>query len=528
MPREVLLICFRLAQARTGTGKTLAFLIPVLQNIISKRPNLQKRITRFKLEGRVDLDIRAIIISPTRELAQQIAVEAKRVAINTGVIVQTAVGGTGKVIGLRKIQKLGCHVLVGTPGRLDDILSDPYGRIEAPNLSALVLDEGDRLLDQGFAPQIKRIQDLLPDRRTVDRQTLLFSATIPQEVISVVKKTMKHNRKTIMTVKKSDQQTNQKVPQNLVYLNGLENQIPALVELCLQELQDPDAKSPFKAIVFFNASADVSLAAAILRQLQPQTKPTIPHSTKIIEIHARLSQLERNHASRSFRTVRSAIMLSSDVSARGVDYPDVTHVVQIGLPPSDTHYVHRLGRTGRGDKAGEGWLLVTNMEAIEVRRRLPHMPLVKDTSLNIAQVGMTGEGRLPEATADILNKVIQCTSVVDRELKVDSYMANLGSWAPDKQSLVDALNTRARYGWGMDSPPAVNSRLAAKLGLSKVAGLIISNSIRDKTSTDDRGGFQDKGRGRHSSRGFGRGFDQARFDSKRGFTRSDRYEQRNR
>src|SRR5699024_10117466 len=136
-------------------------------------------------------DIRAIIISPTRELAEQIAAEARKVAGSTGVIVQTAVGGTRKREGLRAIQERGCHILVGTPGRLHDIFSDPYSGVSAPKLSALVLDEADRLLDIGFYPVIQDIQSLLPNRNEVDRQTLMFSATLPQGVLSMVKDTMK-------------------------------------------------------------------------------------------------------------------------------------------------------------------------------------------------------------------------------------------------------------------------------------------------------------------------------------------------
>ena len=120
-------------------------------------------------------DIRSIIISPTRELAEQIAQEAMKVTRGTGVVVQAAVGGTQKREKLQAIRREGCHLLVGTPGRLKDILSDPMSGVEAPRLSSFVLDEADRLLDDGFAPDIEEITQLLPNRRDVDRQTLLFS-----------------------------------------------------------------------------------------------------------------------------------------------------------------------------------------------------------------------------------------------------------------------------------------------------------------------------------------------------------------
>ena len=255
-----------LAQARTGTGKTLAFLIPVLQNIITVDPNLEKRRERFQA---LSMDIRAIIISPTRELAEQIAREAEKVTKNTGVVVQAAVGGNSKQAGLQKIRREGCHVLVGTPGRLNDLLSDPYSNVRAPNLSALVLDEADRLLDDGFAPEIRAIQNLLPQRHDTDRQTLLFSATVPREIMSIVRSTMKPNFKFVRTVQEGEQPTHEKVPQKLVFVRGMENFLPALVELCKRETAREDLD--FKALVYFNATAEVTLADATLRNLRQGT-----------------------------------------------------------------------------------------------------------------------------------------------------------------------------------------------------------------------------------------------------------------
>src|SRR5436190_15115508 len=133
-----------------------------MQKILKDR-TLETR-SRFGRTRSNAADIRALIISPTRELAEQIAVEAQKVAQKTGVIVQTAVGGTRKREGLLRIQREGCHILVGTPGRLIDIFSDPTSGVGAPKLNALVLDEADRLLDIGFAPDIEQLQSYLPDR----------------------------------------------------------------------------------------------------------------------------------------------------------------------------------------------------------------------------------------------------------------------------------------------------------------------------------------------------------------------------
>ncbi|KAK4690339.1 hypothetical protein P7C71_g6430, partial [Lecanoromycetidae sp. Uapishka_2] len=497
-----------LAQARTGTGKTLAFLIPVLQNIINYDPRLEKR-NRLGRTGTA-ADIRAIIISPTRELAEQIAVEAKKVTKDTGVIVQTAVGGSQKSVGLRKIKMEGCHVLVGTPGRLNDILSDPYSQVRAPNLSAFVLDEADRLLDQGFAPDIKAIQDLLPGRRDVDRQTLLFSATVPREVMQIVRQTMKPDFKFVRTVQEGEAQTHEKVPQKLVNVGGFENLMPALVELCKREINPKagttasDAR-PFKAIVYFGATADVTLAAAMLQNLKNSGQSIFHqhplHPAKIIEMHARLTQQQRTRAADTFRRAESAIMLSSDVTARGMDFPNVTHVIQVGLPPSQEQYVHRIGRTARGDKTGEGWIFVTNLESREIRHKLPEMPLKPDNTLETAKIDMRKDAQLAEHTAKTLTQVGEAAKMAPRGLKVGSYMAALGiySWVNNKQALLDALNDRSKYGWGMETPPMVGRGLATKLGFSRCAGINIG--FEEREPSDDRGGY---GRERSSSGG-GRG-----------------------
>ena len=438
---------------------------------------MEKRTAR---EKSASTDIRAIVISPTRELAEQIAVEAQKVTKDTGVIVQTAVGGTQKSLGLRKIRFQGCHILVGTPGRLNDLLSDPHSGVRAPNLSALVLDEADRLLDQGFAPEIRAIQDLLPRREDVDRQTLLFSATVPREVMQIVRSTMKRNFKFVRTVQEGEQQTHEKVPQRLVQCKGFENQIPALVELAVRELSNPDVKRPFKAIVYFGSTADVSLASAIMRQLQhgndrSSSPPMIPRATQLIEMHAKLDQRRRTYAAETFRRAESGIMLSSDVTARGMDFPNVTHVIQIGLPPSEEQYVHRIGRTARGDKTGEGWLLTNDLETREIRYRLRGMPLEADHSLETAQIDMTQESQLPEQAAKILTKVAESTNMVPRLLKVKAYMAALGlyQWFPNKQVMLDAMNKRSQFGWGMREPPAIGGSLAMKLGLHRLQGVNI-------------------------------------------------------
>ena len=501
------------AQAKTGTGKTIAFLLPVLQNIISLDPELGHRAASRRTKRTTADDIRALIISPTRELAEQIAVEAKKIVANTSLIVQTAVGGTQKREGLRAIQQQGCHILVGTPGRLKDILSDPYTRVEAPDLSALVFDEADRLLDQGFWPEIQEIMRLLPTPAEKDRQTLMFSATIPKEVVSLVRSTLKPGFQFVKCVQDNEDPTHSNVKQRIVALNGFENSLPTLLELCsrsIEESQQPGGK-PFKAIVYFNGTAEATMAASALNRLQKPGEPArdafggmgrnhpFP-DTRILEIHGRLSQQQRTKAAEAFRTATSAILLSSDVTARGMDFPNVTHVIQMGLPPTREQYVHRIGRTARAGKEGEGWIILNPLEAHEARRRLNNLPIEKDTSLEIASMDMTKEAQVPVKAGQLLSMYQNALRKVPDEEKGDVYRAQLGihQWLQDKSALMRGMNNLARFGWGMSQPPPIAPGLAMKLGLGRVPGV----NIGSQPDRAPRGGM-DYGRGPSRGSGYG-------------------------
>ena len=410
----------------------------------------------------------------------------------------------------------GCHVLVGTPGRLNDLLSDQYSQVRAPNLSAFVLDEADRLLDQGFAPEIQNIQNLLPSRRDIDRQTLLFSATVPREVMQIVRQTMKPDFKFVRTVQEGEQQTHEKVPQKQVAVKGFANMLPALLELCKREIAKQESGMPFKAIVYFGATAEVQLASRTFENLKIPGGSVFHnhplHPAKIIEINARLSQQSRTRAADTFRRADSAILLSSDVTARGMDFPNVTHVIQMGIPQSEETYIHRLGRTGRGDKPGQGWLIITDFEVQEARSRLRKVPLVRDKSLETAQVDMSQDAQLPEHVATTLTQIMDSSRTVHRSEKAAAYMCNLGlySWIPHKQDLVDSLNDRARYCWGMEEPPSVSPTLLAKLGLNRVRGLVTRSGRYDEDGDDGGSSFgRDRSYGsqrdRYSSNDRGRG-----------------------
>lgn len=348
--------------------------------------------------------------------------------------------------------------MIATPGRLFDILSDPYSGIRAPNLAAFVMDEADRLLDDGFSKEIEEIKQHLPDPEEVPRQTLMFSATVARGVVDLVRRTLKPGFHFAKCVNDDEEPTHQRIPQKVVHLAGFENTMPALYELILRETQKSKAGNsrPFKAIVYFNSTAEVTLASSVFYKLAGGFKRDKPlHGLRAYEIHSKLSQAQRTKASDNFRFAESAVLLSSDVTARGMDFPNVTHVIQIGLPRERDSYIHRLGRTGRAGKEGEGVLFITPFEKHEIGKRLRGLPLKPDDSLETAAVDMTEEGEMPENVANILREVQEVYKKVYPDQLADAFRGLFGSyqWYGDKQGLLEGANRLAEFGWGMPEPP---------------------------------------------------------------------------
>lgn len=504
-----------IAQAKTGTGKTLAFLMPIVQRIL-RDPELEYRTRNRASAG----DIRALIISPTRELAEQIAVEAKKIVQGTAVKVQTAVGGSQKSYHLRLMQQHGCHILVGTPGRVKDILSDGYSGVKLDNIETFVLDEADRLLDIGFAPDIEEIQSYMPPREERARQTLMFSATVPKEVVSLVRKTLRPDFKFVRTVAPDETPTHERIPQQVTFLRGLENQMPALLELAKRSVEahknDPENNLPFKAIVYMNSTSEVALAEEIFRNMRASGTDGSRNmfarhpleSCDIIAMHSKLSQNERTRNSQRFRNAESALLLSSDVTARGMDFPNVSHVIQIGLPRSGEDYTHRLGRTGRAGKSGEGWLLLQQDEQLAYRRILGRgeFNIQPDNSLQTAQIDMSQSAQLPASVASVLQSVESGVKATPMSVKHQAYISMIGALSQgagrDKQAVVDLLNDLAKNGWGLPSPPPVTPTLVSKLAFNRTRGLNIS------TDRPNYGERKDAfGGGRSSGFGVDRGGD---------------------
>lgn len=494
--RLLLTLFSRVAQAKTGTGKTIAFLLPLLQRMINDDATLAtKRATRT---ARSD-DIRGIVLSPTRELAEQIAAEARCLTRHTGLVVQSAVGGTRKGAMLQQTQRQGCHLLVATPGRLNDLLQDPSSGIDAPNLAALVLDEADRMLDVGFEQELNDILRCLPDRNDKVRQTILVSATIPDDVIRLARSMVRpHEFEFVQTISENESLTHDKIPQHMVPVASWANMFPTLWELIDRELaktRDNPGLPPFKAIVYFNTTALVELAAEMGFHRRRSHGMRLP----VFSIQSKLSQMQRTRAAELFRNSRSAVLFSSDVTARGMDFPNVTHVIQVDTPRDRESYIHRLGRTGRQNKDGEGWILLPPTSMSPARRLLDGLPIQPNKTLEAAAVASDAE-----EPAGHHKETLELAEAIPKSAFAAAYVSVFGSHLARKSDLVPDLNHWAVHGWGLPEPPQVSQMWASKQGMLN-AGLNIRQEEgreRSRFSNDRdqtrRFGSRFSGRGRSS------------------------------
>ncbi|KAF4472740.1 ATP-dependent RNA helicase [Fusarium albosuccineum] len=524
------------AQAKTGTGKTLAFLLPLLQRMIAEDPTLARKGARH--DARSD-DIRGIVLSPTRELAEQIAAEARTLTRHTGLVIQCAVGGTDKRSMLAQTRRQGCHLLVATPGRLNDLLQDPRSGIEAPNLAALVLDEADRMLDVGFERELHEIQRSLPKPDEKIRQTMLVSATIPDSVIRLARTMVRaHDFEFVQTIAENESLTHDKVPQHIIPVTGWSHVFPTLFELIDRESakarEDP-AGRPFKAIVYFNTTALVELGGELGFHRRQNARANGGRVLPSYVMQSKLSQAQRQKAADLFREAKTGVLFSSDVTARGMDFPNVTHVIQVDTPRDRESYIHRLGRTGRQNKEGEGYLIIPHSSISHARKMLTGLPITQHNSLESAETDLeSGQ------TTDAHQGSLELFKVMPRRTLSSVYTSMFGV-AIDKREVADDVHAWVRHGWGWDSPPAVSQSWVQKMGLARVRGMNIGDNFNsDRSGRGFRGGHEGDrqgerrgsynsqdpfssmsrearrdGYGRGQGQGQGRGFGRAPRDSHR-------------
>ncbi len=301
-------------QARTGSGKTHAFLIPVFQKISDKK------------------QIQAIILTPTRELAQQVEQEARD--IGRKYVIKTLAVYGGASIG-RQIEQLPkVSMVVGTPGRIMDLMR--RGHLDLGQINFFILDEGDRMMDMGFLPDIKWIMRRTPSKK----QIMLFSATMPYEIVRLAKNYMDDP----LVLKLSKDEISAKgVSQNFVKV-GRKNKLSNLSALLDNE--------PGKYLIFLNTKRGVQWLADRLNNLGYKAYP----------MHGDMNQSSRTKTIDRFKSGGIDILISTDVSARGIDVDNITHVVNYDIPKYEKDYVHRIGRTGRLDKAGKAITFVSKDE----------------------------------------------------------------------------------------------------------------------------------------------------------------------
>ena len=325
-----------LACAMTGSGKSAAFLLPILNRLIGK-----KRGTT-----------RALILTPTRELAAQIDEHLRELAIHTPLSGAAIYGGVG--MGPQEHAfRSGVDVLVATPGRRLDHFQYGYAKLEG--LEVLVLDEADRMLDMGFLPDIRRVLKHLPTKR----QTLFFAATLPHAIVELSREMLK-NPATISVERKSLPATGITqsvfpVPQDL--------KMPLLATLLKRgEIQN--------AIVFTRTK---HRANRVFEQLER-------HKVKVARIHGNRSQPQRTEALAGFKTGRYRILVATDIAARGIDVEALSHVVNFDVPNMPDDYIHRVGRTARAEMTGDAITFVApdeenDLRAIEraIGKRLPRV-----------------------------------------------------------------------------------------------------------------------------------------------------------
>ncbi|KAK9328159.1 P-loop containing nucleoside triphosphate hydrolase protein [Lipomyces starkeyi] len=341
-----------LVQAKTGTGKTVAFMIPVIQgvyDILSEREDVERRIRKPV----------ALVISPTRELAYQISDEAKKlcsiIPSAERPVIKTVVGGVSRRMEEQKVFRSGgVDILVATPGRLLDYLQEDPKRFG--NVQIKVYDEADRLLDQGFAREISEIRSRL-ERVTKIKQMLMFSATVGKGVVGIAEQELGKNYKFVRTTSKDDVPTHLSVPQSLVLVDKLSDHFEPLVSMLRMHLDKALTGPPFKAVVFLRTGKEVDHYHFLLYHLLRN------YDIPIIPISSRLSQAARSRNLEKFKASATSVLVASDVVARGVDVKNVTHVFQVGRAMGTEQYIHRVGRTGRAGKSGQGILILSKKES---------------------------------------------------------------------------------------------------------------------------------------------------------------------
>jgi len=323
--------------AQTGTGKTAAFVLPILHRLLFDGP---RNVTRV------------VIVTPTRELAEQIHDVVKALSAGTKLRSATIYGGVGPAPQVKALRD-GAEILIVCPGRFLDLVNQGHARLA--KVETLVLDEADRMFDMGFLPDVKRIIKALP----VQRQTMLFSATFPSEVELLAGSSLKNPQKIAMGISR---------PAHTV-THALYPVPPHLKsQLLLALLKKTDTNS---VLIFARTKYR---AQKVAQQIERA-------GHKVTSLHGDRSQGQRQSALRGFKDGTHQIMVATDIAARGLDVESISHVINYDMPDTADAYIHRIGRTGRAERTGDAFTLVTGEDTDMIRtlERIMGSPLKRET-----------------------------------------------------------------------------------------------------------------------------------------------------
>ncbi|OEU06508.1 DEAD-domain-containing protein, partial [Fragilariopsis cylindrus CCMP1102] len=445
-------------RSRTGSGKA-AFLLPTLERIIQ-----QGHMREDGEDG-----VRILVISPTRELATQIHNTAEglvRVHKGVGASCQVMFGGTARGVDLQMLDRRLPTILTATPGRLIDHLESSklkdrgiHFADTVKNVDVLILDEMDRLLDMGFRDEIHKIVSYLPSKNR--RQTLLFSATVPPTVQTQIQRFLNPSYESIDCIQEDDPNSHvaNTVEQSYVVLppTKLITGVVQLIDKLMKQQQSDGTTT--KLMVFFNTTAQVEFFVNLFK------KNGGTH--RVMEIHSKLSQNERSKTSQRFRKVTTGILFTSDVSARGVDYPNVTHVLQVGSATDRETYIHRLGRTGRAGKSGTGILVFSDKKEVKpvLRNELTGIDIPANQELQ----EFIEEATSPEWMTRALNDdIMKDRASYCYKSLIGFYFLHFKNLGIQQHldTVVDMINAFANQA-GLEEPPALRVKVAQQYGLMK-------------------------------------------------------------
>jgi ATP-dependent RNA helicase DeaD len=373
-------------QAHTGTGKTAAFGLPIMDKLA---------------KGEIE---RALIITPTRELATQVADELYHLGRFAGIRTLTVYGGVGYGRQIALIHK-GVQIVVATPGRLKDLYRK--GKIDVMNPEIVVLDEADEMLDMGFLEEIKEIFEYIPQ----NRQTLLFSATMPEPIKELANNIL-YQPEYISVV--GDEETTNNIIEQRYYVIHEHQRDEAIVKLLETEKTN-------KCIIFCRMKREVDRLTEHLQAL----------GFNASGLHGDLEQMDREVIIKDYRRGEIKIMVATDVAARGLDVKNVTHVFNYHIPFDPQSYVHRIGRTGRAGRSGQAITLVTTEEFKELQR------IQKEVGAEMRLATIQGGSGLDDASCEYLAEQIRNIQVHDDAEALLGYMKEM-----DKEKLLAKLISR--------------------------------------------------------------------------------------